>query len=480
MALKMKLKIVDSDDLDRIHESSLEIMDQTGIAFHSETARNVFKKHGARVDGEVVHISRKLFDQAMHSVPRVFKWHARNPQNSLMVGGEQRRTHVLLDHGPVFIQDVEKGRRNGTLADLVNLYRLGQKSGVASIIGQIPVDPSDIPIKGRHLQMMYHLLRNTDKPLMGWTDDRRRVDEMLDMIDLVMGRPHYLDTHPAIGISICSLSPLRYAPESCDSLIAYAQRRQPILVLSAAMAGITAPISLVGTVIQQNAEVLAGMVLIQLINPGTPFIYGPASSVPNMKSASYITSSPESGLINMIGLQLAIDLYGFPTRTMAGLTDSKKVDCQAGYETMQNYFTMLLSGTHLINECFGTLDGIKTVSYEKFIIDEEMLSRMQRILQGVDISDEDYFKNVSVINEIGRTGSYLEHASTLEKFRTLWVPTVADWDPFVVAEDPDAGWDVLRRANHRCREVLAQCPESLLDDEQEKALKAFISAPEKG
>jgi trimethylamine--corrinoid protein Co-methyltransferase len=449
----------------------MAVLQQTGVLFHSDEAVEIFKKHGAKIDDHVVRIPRQLLERARKTAPESFEWHARNPDASIIVGGDQPRTHVLLDHGAVFIQDTENGRRKGRMADLINLYKLGQASDVANVIGQIPVDPSDVTGDGKSLKVMYQLLKNTDKPLMGWPETRANIEKMFEMVEIALDRPGFLKTHPAIGASVCALSPMQFAPESCDTILAYAQKGQPLLILTCAMTGVTSPISLVTTAIQQNAEILAGIVLAQLVNPGTPVMCCPASAVPNMKTASYITGAPESNLINIIGLQLANDVYHLPTRTMAGLTDAKVVDCQAGYETMQNYFTLMMAGTHMINECLGTLDGIMAVSYEKFIIDEEIISRMMRILEGVNPVDQDF--NVDIIQEVGHFGSFLMHPTTFENCRKVWMPTVSNWDSFEpwVKEGSE---DVLVRANRQYRKVLSDCPEAMIEDEQDKALLRFV------
>lgn len=473
MSFKMKLKVVSADDLGRIHESTVTALQQTGVLFHSDEAVEIFKKHGAKIDDHLVRIPRRMLEQALETAPESFTWHARNPLASINVGGDQSRTHVLLDHGPVFIQDIENGRRHGKMADLVNLYKLGQAGDVANVIGQIPVDPSDVTGDGKSLQMMYQLLKNTDKPLMGWPETPSNIHKMLEMVEITMDNPGYLKNHVAIGVSVCALSPMQFAPESCDTILAYAQKGQPLLILTCAMTGVTSPISMVTTVIQQNAEILAGIVLAQLVNPGTPVLYCPASAVPNMKTASYITGSPESNLINLISLQLANDMYHLPTRTMAGLTDAKVVDCQAGYETMQNYFTLMMAGTHMINECFGTLNGIMTVSYEKFIIDEEMISRMLRIMNGIDPVETDF--NVDIIHEVGHTGSFLMHPTTFKNCRSGWTPTVSNWDSFETWQQ-EGSEDVLVRANRRYKKVLSECPDSLLDEAQDGELSRYVES----
>jgi len=472
MTLHSKLTMVSKKELHRIHEQTVKILEETGVAFYSREAVGVFKKAGAKTHGDVVYISHKMLEDAIQQAPGQFTWHAKNPENNIIVGEGQDRVHVMLDHGSVYIQDMEKGRRTSRMEDLINIYKLGQASSICNIIGQVPVDPSDADPNTKHLLITQQLLNHTDKPLISYpVNSQKETNDIFSMVEMVMG-DGYLDNHAATGVSICALSPLKYAPESCETILAYAKKRQPIFVLTCAMSGITAPVSLMGTAIMQNAEILAGLVLAQLVSPGTPFLYCPASAVPNMQNAGYITGSPESNLINIVGLQLARELYGLPTRTMAGLTDAKVVDCQAGYETMQNYFTLMLSGTHLINECMGTLDSIMTVSYEKFIIDEEMISRMMRIMKGVDTANDEF--DISVIQEIGQTGSYLMHPSTAANCRRMWTPAVADWNTYAAWKSAGAE-DVMIRANRKYKEVLANCPESLLDARTDKALAAFIA-----
>jgi len=461
------------EDLDRIHGQTIKVLEETGVSFHCEEALSIFKKAGARVNGNVVYITGKMVEQAVADAPSHFTWHAADSDNNLVVGGSQERVHVMLSHGTVYIQDMDSGKRKAVLTDLANIYKLGQASRVCNVLGQVPVEPSDIEAENRYLYITRELLRHSSKPLVSHpVENQAQVKDVFSMVEIVMGSG-YLDEHPAVGVSICALSPLKYSPDSCETLIAYARKRQPLLVLTCAMSGITAPIHTIGAVILQNAETLSGLVLAQLISPGTPFVYCPASAVPNMRSGSYITSSPESNLINIAGLQMAREMYHLPTRTMAGLTDSKTVDCQAGFETMQNFTTMMLAGANLINECVGVLDSIMTVSYEKFIIDEEMISRVLRIVKGVDVSENAF--DISAIQEIGQNGNYLMHPSTFSQCRNLWSPEVSDTSSYEVWEQ-NGSLDIVTRANQKFKERLAACPDILVDKKTDAALTRFIQS----
>jgi trimethylamine--corrinoid protein Co-methyltransferase len=473
MAIASDFKLVDSKSLFRIHEATLEVLADTGIVFRSEEALEIFRRHNARVEGQTVHISQSMLRRALESAPEGFGLEARNPERSIYVGEGQERVHVSLNNGPVHVQDQEGGRRLGTLADLINFYKLGQYSQTCSIVGQIPVDPSDLKGKWRDLEIFRHLLQHTDKPVFGYVGTQKEIGRMFDMMAIAYGGGDPFKDKHLITVSLNPLSPLKYDEIPCETLLAYAKRRQPVMVLTCAMAGVTAPIKALGTVVLQNAEILAGLVLTQLVNPGTPFVYSPASAMPNMRTAGYVTGMPVSNMINMIGIQLAKELYSLPTRCMAGLTDSKTVDCQAGYETMQNYLMLMMAGVHMINECFGLLDSIMTVSYEKFIIDDELLERTACLLQGLDVSEEAF--SVDVINSVAHNGSYLTHPSTLQGCRHVWEPKISfmasysDWEK---AGCPD----IVTRAGQRVKKILAECPDSMLDPEIERALQAYLDS----
>jgi trimethylamine--corrinoid protein Co-methyltransferase len=185
----------------------------------------------------------------------------------------------------VDIQDLDKGRRPALLEDFVNIQKLCQASYLVNIVGSAPVDPHDVKPDEKHLYAMYEILKNTDKPAMGYCVNRPQAGQMLDMVEIAMGHENFLQDNYTVGVSVNPLSPLAYGPATLETIIEYAYRNQPILILPCILAGVTGPISLFGTVVQQNAEILAGIILIQLINPGNPVVYCPSSTAANMKSA---------------------------------------------------------------------------------------------------------------------------------------------------------------------------------------------------
>jgi len=468
MSLNSKFEVLKKDDLIRVHEATLKILCETGVVFHSEEALEIFRNHGAKVENKTVYITSKMVDHALSTAPRTFCMHARNDKYSVTVG---EGFLVQPNVGPVYIQDLDRGRRQATLEDYANIQKLCQASHVVDLVGTIPVDPSDVDSKDKFLLMMYEALKNSEKPVIGFCANTKQVREQLDMVEIAMGKPGYLMEHHCTAVLVNSLSPLAYAPDTIETMLEYAKRNQVILLAPCIMAGVSGPISLLGTAVLQNTETIAGLVLVQLVNPGAPIVYATASTSGYMKEATYAAGTPEAMLINTASLQMGLDFYHLPVRTMSGITHSKTVDCQAGYESMQSLMMGMMSGAHMTVQSLGVLDAIMTTSYEKFIIDEELISRVRRISQGINTSDEAL--SVDIIQEVGHTGNYLSHMSTFENFRSLWTPSVSDWGNFSDWKNGGSE-DVVVRANRKFKEILAKAPNTFLDKDVDKELQGYI------
>lgn len=466
MTLRPRLQVIEKDDFERIHAASLKILKQTGVVFHDEDALAILKRHGAKVNNKIVHFSEKIIEKALESAPSKFKWYARNEDSSLNVG-DGERVAIQPNIGPVNIKDSESGAIPASLKDFINIQKICQASSVINVTGGNPVDPADIEPSKRHLMMMYETIKNTDKPMVSYTvRDLYQANEVLDMTEIAMGQKKFLELNHCIGASVTPLSPLTWGPDSLQMIMAYSKRNQIVFLPPAPMAGITGPISLIGTTVLQNTEILSGIVLAQLINPGSPVVYAVSASPGYLKSGRFVGGSPEMMMINIPGLQMGKDFYKLPVRTMCGITDSHDIDCQAGYETMQNIMGGILGGADIILESLGVLDSVMTTSYEKMIIDEEIISRVLRIREGVDTSDIE--SSIDVIQEIAHNGNYLVHQTTLENFRKRWVPTISNWD--------GKSDNLIQKANRKYKEILKNAPESLIDSELDKELLNYMES----
>lgn len=466
-----EFQVLTPDELARIHGLTLQVLREKGVLFYSQKALDIFAKHGFKIEGRCVKFDPAVVDRCIAQSASGFLWTARDPSKSIYVGkGQGNKVHVMQDHGPVFIQERDGTRRSGTMEDVINFYKLGQTSSVSTVVGQVTVDPHEVTGPNKQLLITHQLLKHTDKPMMSFPGISGADNtQVLDMFEMVMGKG-YLADHYCISASICALSPLQYAEESADCIIAYANANQPILLMTAPMMGVSVPMAPLAALVTENAEIIAGLVLAQLVNPGMPVVYGTGTATADMRSGAYVTSSPDSYLVDRAALQLAQTLYNIPTRTMAGNTDAKIADIQAGYETMQNYILLLTGGSHLINECLGILDGMMTVSYEKYIIDEEMLRRMDCTMQGLSTNEKDF--DISVIFDTPHVEPFMMHDTTLDACATQWKPEVACWsnyDQWVSEGMPT----MLDKAAVLCQKRIESAPSDLLGKDLNADLAAF-------
>jgi trimethylamine--corrinoid protein Co-methyltransferase len=468
MSLNNHLEVISPEHFDAIHQASMSVLEKTGICFHSEEALELFRHHGAKVDGETVFITEAMVDKALETCPRTFTWTARNGAHSKVVG---EGFLVQPNVGPVFIQDLDHGRRKATLEDYANIMKICQAGEHIHLNGTIPVDPSDVDTETKHLHMLYEIVKNSDKPLIGFCFDKKKVEQNFEMLDMVFGGKAFLDSHHVAGVLVNPLTPLGYASETVETIMAYAKRNQITLLAPCIMAGVSGPVSLLGTAVLQNVELLAGIVLTQLTRPGAPVVYATASTTGYMKNGSFAAGTPEAMLINTPNIQMGREYYHLPTRTMCGITHSKAVDCQAGYETMMSLMMGVLSGANIGVQCVGTLDALMTISYEKMIIDQEIISRALRIKEGVTFSTEALAADI--IKEIGHGGTYLTHPSTFKACRSMWSPTISDWDAHD-AWEANGSPDMVITANKKVKEILAKAPETLLEPDLDLSLNTYI------
>lgn len=470
MPLHNHLEVISPDHFETIHNASIKILQETGIQFHCSDAIDLFKKHGAKIENETVYITESMVENALETAPKTFTWSARNEAHTVTVGGSKQFL-VQPNVGPVFVQDLDNGRRKATLKDYADIIRICHNANHVHLNGTIPVDPFDVDGDKKHLHMLFEILKNSDKPIIGFCFDKEKVLQNFEMMETVLGGRETLESKHWMGVLVNPLTPLAYASETVETIMAYAERNQITLLAPCIMAGVSGPVSLLGTSVLQNVELLAGIVLTQLTRPGAPVVYATASTTGYMKYGSFAAGTPEAMLINTPNIQMGREYYKLPTRTMCGITHSKAIDCQAGFETMMSLLMGVLSGADIGVQCVGTLDALMTISLEKMIIDQEIISRALRIKEGVTFSEEALA--VEAIQQIGHGGNYLTHPETFKACRSMWSPSISDWESF-------DGWktagsqDIVVRANKKVKEILASAPESLLDSHLYNDLTLYI------
>lgn len=412
-----RMNILKKTDLEKLHESTLKIFQEIGIIFHSSKALDIFKKHGIKIDGNKAYFESKQVEQALKTAPSEFKIHARNPEKSVFIGGGN--LVIAPGYGSPFI--MEKGeKRRSVLEDYVNFCKLVQTSKHIDMIGMLMGDPADRPADKVHLDMVVSNIVNSDKPFIGSSVSQKAAIDTIELAGIAWGGKENIQDKPVTMGIISSLSPLQYSNEMAEALIVYAKYGQVNMVGLLAQAGATAPITIPGLLVTQNAEILAGIILTQLVNPGSPVIYGSTSTVTDMRSGSLAVGAPELSIIQNATQQMGM-YYGVPTRGSGAITDTHCLDMQAGIESTLALTTTIMSGANFILHGCGILGSYLSMSFEKFLADEEICGMLKRMLKPLEITDERI--DFESIKSVGCGGEYLTHPKTFKHCRTeFYVP----------------------------------------------------------
>ena len=454
-------------NVEDIHETSMKLMQNVGVLFPDSDALAVFRKHGFRIDGQKVHFDEQKVLGMLGTAPKQFTIHARNPRRDVTVG--DGIPVFTPGAGAPFLADPAVGMRTATLDDCRNLARLAHMLPNIDTLGHVMVVPADVPANKAYLHVIHAAMVHSDKPFSGSVIGGAEARKTMEMVSILFGEE--VRNRPVIMGGINSLTPLSYSFDMVDALMEYARWGQPIMLGAAAMAGATAPITLAGLLAVQNAELLAGAVLTQLVNPGTPVLYGSASGNMDMKKAMLCIGSPEFALLASAHAQLARH-YGLPCKGGGALTDSHSPDFVAGFESMQGLLTAVNSGVDFIVHAGGILSSFKAFSLEKFILDNEMCGRLRRYQRGIQVNPEALAYDL--IAKVGPGGQYLTEMHTLRRCRSeFWMPTVSDREE-IEAWMAGGQHPAIDRARERWQVLLAEHEDPPLDKTVANQLKGFV------
>jgi trimethylamine--corrinoid protein Co-methyltransferase len=468
--LARQYEILSGDDLDKIHGATMEILRRHGIRVLEPKALELFGDAGADVDRKtrMVRIPENLVKETIRRAPSEFKMYGRDPKYELDYSGN--KVHFGVAGFALRVQDLEGKVRPGTLADVENIARIADfLENIHHIL--LTVTPFDVPDELYHLYCIEADWRNSVKTTDGFTWTTRKAQETIDMAAILRGSPEEVMKKPPLLGFMNPVSPLQLSKELTEGALVYAKYRQPVIYAPEALAGATAPSTLAGLLIQQNAEVLAGIMVSQLASPGTPVLYGTVSAVMDMKAGTAAMGGPEVGLINIATAQLG-RYYNLPRRGTGGVTDSKLVDAQAGAETGMSMLLAAMSGMNFIYEACGGLDGTLTFSYEKLVIDDEIAGMVTRILGGIEISEE-----TMAVEEICKYGStnYLGSPHTSKSFRKEhYLPSLFDrryWETWLKAGGRDIAEEARRKANWILKEHKVEPIDKDVQDEINNYIK---------
>jgi trimethylamine--corrinoid protein Co-methyltransferase len=350
-----------------------------------------------------------------------------------------------------YYSDLKSGRQEGSLATFEKMLRLSQVCGPIHVIEGMLLEPQDIPIPQRHLAKGYAVYTLSDKAHLVASHGREIAEDHVRMASIVFGGEEEIKHDPVLSAVVNANSPLRFDERMLGGLLTYTHYRQPVAVTPFILAGAMSPVSLPSALAQQNAEVLAGVTLTQLVNSGAPVIYGGFATSIDMQTGSPAFGGPEGALALLAGAQLA-RFYGLPYRGSGGLNNSKVPDAQAAYESQMTLWPAILGHTNLIIHSAGWLESGLVCSLEKFVLDVESLAMMSRFLKGLEISEETLA--LEEIAEVGPGGNHFGTAFTMERFQeAFYRPTVSDRQNFETWTEHGAK-DALQRAHEIANQLL--------------------------
>jgi trimethylamine--corrinoid protein Co-methyltransferase len=454
-----------------LHDTSIRILKELGIKVMGANVRTLFAAAGAKIDDEgIVRIDESIVEAALATVPRRFTLTPRNPGKRVYMGGD----HLVfgLVAGPPNVHDRVNGRRSGNLADYQNFIRLAHHFNAIHMIGNQVTAPQELPANNRHLDTYFANLTLSDLTFHCTAIGRGRAMDGIRMMAISRGISlEEMARDPGV-ITIISVNSPRLLDDAMgDGLIAMAEHGQPVTITPFTLMGAMTPVSLPAALAQQNAEALFGVVLTQLVKPGAPVMYGAFTSNVDMRSGAPAFGTPENTKANVIAGQLA-RRYGLPYRT-SNANASNAVDLQAAYETSMATWGAVMGGANLIYHAAGWLEGGLTASYEKLILDVEILQNMVEFLRPLKWDADEL--GFDAIRDVPAGGHFFGAPHTMERYEhAFYQPMLSDWrgyENWELAGAKEAG----QRATDLWQQALAEYEEPAMDLAIREELQAYVA-----
>ncbi|MGC0225999.1 trimethylamine methyltransferase family protein [Pseudooceanicola nitratireducens] len=464
------LELLDEETLSIIEANAETVLEEIGVNFvNNPGALARWKEAGADVQGERVHIPRGLARKLCATAPSSFIQHARNPEKNVEIGGKGL---VLAPvYGPPFVRDVDGGRRYATMEDFRKFVKLGHMSKWLQHSGGTVCEPTDIPVNKRHFDMLLAHMTLTDKPFMGSVTEPSRAQDCVDMCGILFGED-FVQQNTVMTSLININSPLTFDDVMMGALEVYAANNQACIISPFIVGGAMAPVSVVGTLTQVLAEVLAGIAYSQLVRPGAPVIFGAFVTSIDMNSGAPTFGTPEASQILYGAGQLARRMK-LPFRSGGSLCGSKLPDAQAAYETANTLNAALMGGVNFMLHACGWLEGGLVSSFEKFVMDADQLGALHKMAAGV--ANDENAQAMDALREVGPGGHFLGCSHTQANYKSaFWRSELLDYKPFETWDEEGAR-DTQALASDRVAKLLERYQAPAMDPAKAEALAAYVA-----
>ncbi len=464
---------LDDEGVARVHEAAMRILEEIGIEFLNPEALDIFRAAGCIVEGENVRMGRDLVMEMVAKAPREFTLTPRNLERTITVGGR----NMLFGNvsSPPNYWDMEIGRKvAGTREQCRNLLKLTQYFNCIHFAGGYPVEPVDVHASVRHLDVLYDKLTIGDKVVHAYSLGKERVEDVMEMVRIAGGLTHEeFDATPRMYTNINSTSPLKHDFPMIDGWLRMARRGQALVVTPFTLAGAMAPVTMAGAVAQSLAEALCAVVLAQIVRPGVPCVIGTFTSNVDMKSGAPAFGTPEYMRATQMTGQLA-RFYGLPLRS-SGVCAANVPDGQAMWETEHSLWAAVQSGTNMVYHAAGWLEGGLIASPEKFVMDCEVLSQIQRYMEPEICDTSDDGLALDAIREVGHSGHFFGIQHTQDRYTTAFhQPFLSDWKNYEAWEAAGAVW-TAERAHQLFKLIVNEFEEPPMEEGIREELAEFVA-----
>jgi trimethylamine--corrinoid protein Co-methyltransferase len=461
--------LLDEEQVKRIHDASMDIIEEVGVEFRCDDAIGMWRAAGADVDGVTVRIDREHLMSLVGTAPSSYTMVARDPAHTVTVG--DGRTIFTPSYGAPYVLDLDGVRRPGTLQDFRNFTKLNHLSPALHMSGGVVCEPMDVPVPKRHLYMTESLLKYSSKPFMGAVTSMDRAEDSLHMAGIVFGQDFVRETTVMTSLANAN-TPLVWDKTMLDSVRVFAAANQATLFSPFVLGGASTPASTVGAVIQVNIEALTGVAFSQLVRTGAPALYGQWLSTVSMRTGAPQAGTPEICHMNLLTAQMARH-YNLPSRCSGSCTSSQMVDAQAGYEAARNMYGVIMAGTNFVLSTTGYLESAMCQSYAKWVLDSEQLELMYRLGSGVSFDGLD--EVLDSMRSVPAGGHHLGTEHTLANFQTAFsMPEMMNSDNYEQWL-ADGSQSAEERAAARCRQMLDEYEEPALDDHIREELDDYVA-----
>ena len=462
-----------ADGVAAIHDAAMRVLEEIGIEFLNQEAKDYLRQAGCTVDpdSDNVKMDRAWVMEMIAHAPEQFDIVPRNPARTVTIGGP----HMAFVNvsSPPNVMDLDRGRRVGDFESFKDFMKLTQYFNCIHVAGGYPVEPVDIHASIRHLECLYEKLTLTDKVCHAYSLGSERVEDVLEMARIASGLPEdEFFSVCRIYTNINSSSPLKHDWPMLDGAMRFARRGQMVSVTPFTLAGAMAPVTMPGAVVQSVAEALAAIALLQYINPGTPCVFGTFTSNVDMKSGAPAFGTPEYMRATQMTGQMA-RFYGLPLRATNACA-ANAPDGQAMWESMNSIWSAVQSRVNLVYHSAGWLEGGLIASYEKFVMDCEVLQQIQRYFDPALTATDTDSLAVEAIREVGPNGHFFGTPHTQERYETaFYSPFLSDWRNYEAWAEAGAVW-TSERANKVWKDILAEFQPPEMDDGIREELRSFV------